>query len=209
MAFTPIVIGSLAWGTPVNNALTSQDNRITTLENRGGSSTASLGFIATPYDPAQGAASSALTSGTVYMMRMDLAAPATLTTSTITLITAGATLTAAQNFVGLYDSTGARVALTADQSAAWTTTGEKNAAFTSPYAAAAGTYYLALLSNGTTPIGPMRTNPSPTSAAAINHGLSNATGRWATGPTAQTTLPASITMASRTLTHLTFWFGVS
>lgn len=34
MAFTPIVIGSLAWGTPVNNALASQDARITALEGQ-------------------------------------------------------------------------------------------------------------------------------------------------------------------------------
>lgn len=34
MTYTPIVIGSLAWGTPVNNAFTSQDARITALENQ-------------------------------------------------------------------------------------------------------------------------------------------------------------------------------
>lgn len=34
MSYTPIVIGSLAWGTPVNNAFTSQDARITALENQ-------------------------------------------------------------------------------------------------------------------------------------------------------------------------------
>jgi hypothetical protein len=209
MTYTPIVIGSLSWGTPVNNAFTSQDARITDLEAVGGKTVDAMGFLATPYDPALVTSSTILVSGTVYMVRLDVTAPVTFTTSTISVFVAGVTLTAGQNFVGLYDAAGNRVAVTADQSAAWVTVGEKNAAFTAPYVAAAGTYYMAVLSNGTTPIQMPRTISSGAASAFINHNLTTTTARWTTGPTAQTTLPATITMASRTLSGIAFWLGVS
>ena len=50
MAFTPIVIGSLAWGTPVNDAFISQDARITSIERAGNASGSVNGFLAQPYD---------------------------------------------------------------------------------------------------------------------------------------------------------------
>lgn len=208
MVYVPIVIGSLAWGTPVNNAFTSQDARISNIE-AAGATASQAGFLAMPYAPELGASSSILTSGTVVMTQVTLPAPATLSTLTIGVFVAGATLTAGQNFGGLYNAAGTRVAVTADQAAAWVTTGEKNMAFTAPYAAPAGVYYLALLCVGTTPITIFRTISTPLGANIINHGMSAATARYTTGPTAQTSLPASVTMASRTLSGTAHWMGVS
>jgi hypothetical protein len=209
MVYVPIPIGSLGWGAPVNAAFTSQDGRITAIERQGALTLGALGFLAMPYDPAMAAAGGVLTSGTVYMIRLDLAAPATISTATICLVNAGVTLTAGQSFVGLYTAAGTRVALSADQSASWVTNGEKNIAFTAPYAAAAGTYYLAMLCNGTTPIAPLRTVSSASVTDVINHGLTPATARWTTGPTAQTSLPASVTMSSRVTSMTAYWGGLS
>lgn len=209
MAYTPIVIGSLNWGTPVNNAFTSQDARISDIERQGALSVDAYGFLAMTYDPASAPAGSALTSGTVHMSRVDLPAPATISTITTTVVTAGGTLTAGQNFAGLYDASGTRVGVTADQSAAWTSIGEKNMALTVPYAAAIGTYYVAYLSNGTTPIAPLRGTSGAAVTNLINHGMTMATARWATGPTAQTTLPASITMSSRVLGTVAYFAAIS
>lgn len=209
MAFTPIVVGSLAWGGPVNAAFASQDARITDIERQGASTLDAMGFLAMTFDPALTQGSISLTSGTVSMARIDLPAAATVNTITVGSTTAGSGLVAGQSFAGLYDSAGTRVAVSADQSASWASTGEKNVALTAPYAAAAGTYYVGLLCNGTTPISFVRGSTGAPIASLVNHGLTAATARWATGPTSQTTLPASITMASRTLSPTAYFVALS
>lgn len=208
MAFTPIAIGSLSWGGPVNAALASQDTRISGLE-AGGVTAGQAGFIAMPYAPELAASSAALVSGTVTMTRVTIGAQATLSTLTVAVFGAGSGLTAGQNFGALYSAAGTRVAVTADQTTAWASTGEKNMAFTSPYNAAPGLYYLALLSVGTTPPTIFRTIAATAASDVINHGMTPATARYTTGPTGQTSMPASVTMASRTLSGTAFWMGVS
>ena len=209
MTYTPIVIGSLSWGTPVNDAFTDQDARITDLENAGGETINALGFKAMPGPPELYPSGTRPTSGTVTMVRVDITSPETLSTLTLTVDMVGVTLTAGQNFVGLYDAAGNRVAVSSDQSAAWLSTGEKNIPFTAPYAAAPGAYYLAFLSNGATTPQIFRSVNTAVMASSINHGLSIAEARWTTGPTAQTTLPLSITMGARTLSGTAYWMGVS
>ena len=208
MAYTPIVIGSLNWGAPVNNAFTSQDARISALE-AAGATASMLGLKAMPYDPALAAANTVLTSGTVFMIKVILPVAATISTVTFNLFSAGV-LTAGQNFVGLYDSAGTRVAVSADQSVDWAgAPGNRDVALVAPFAAAAGNYWVAILSNGGTPIGVTRSVSNAIVAGTINHGLTIAAARWTTGPTAQTTLPASITMGTRTLSGTAFWTGVA
>ena len=209
MTYVPIVIGSLAWGTPVNNAFTSQDARIADIERQGSATVDAYGFLAMTYDPAVAPAGTALTSGTVQMSRLDLPAPATISTITTAAVTAGTTLTAGQNFAGLYDAAGNRVAVTADQTVAWGTTGEKNMALTVPYAAAAGVYHVAYLSNGATPVSFLRGSSGAAVTALLNHGMSMTAARWALGPAAQTTLPATITMSARTLSPTSYFAAVS
>lgn len=206
--YTPIPIGSLGWGAPVNTAFTTHADDITEMQRQGTETLAALGFLAMNYDPALGAAGTTVAAGVVNMIRFDLMRAATLSTVTVGVTTAGTTLTAGQNFAGIYDSAGTLVAVSADQTVAWGTTGEKNIAMAVPYAAAAGAYYAALLSNGTTPPNFLR---SATGAAGviINHGQSMATARFTTVLAGQTVLPASITMASRTLSTAAFFVGVS
>ncbi len=209
MAYTPIVIGSLAWGTPVNNAFTSQDARITEIEQSGGAGASPLGFLSTNLEPALCTSSTILVSGTVYMQRLDLVSPATISNGILNVFVAGITLTAGQNWIGLYDAAGTRVALTADQTTAFGSVGLKDIAFTAPYVAAAGAYYLAVLSNGTTPPQLLRGVASGAVTGTINRGLTASNARWTTGPTAQTTLPASITMASRTTSGIAHWSAIA
>lgn len=207
MVYTPIPIGSPNWGGPVNAAFTSQDARISALESSSSPLLAAQGFKAVPYDPAVASATFGLTSGTVFMTRVDLSAPGTLNGIVFAIATAGASLTAGQNLVGLYNAAGTRVAVSADQTTAFGSTGLIQAAFTAPYAAAAGPYYLAVLSVGTTPITVYRSVSAGAAAGLLNFGLTAATARFATGPTAQTSLPASVTMSSRTPAGTSIWLG--
>lgn len=208
MAYTPIPIGSLAWGASVNAAFTSQDSRISALESAG-DAPATQGLKAAPFDVALSNGSVAIASGTVHMVEVVITEPTTLNSAVAVVFTAGSGLTSAQNFAALYNAAGTRIAVTADQTTAWGTAGVKTMAFTAPVAVAAGRYYVALLSNGTTPPAFLRGLSAGAIPQALNIGRTAADGRWTTGPTAQTTLPASVTMASRTLAGAALWAGVA
>jgi hypothetical protein len=119
--------------------------------------------------------------------------------------TAGATLTAGQCFAGIYDDTGARVGVTADQSTPWVSTGVKVMALTAPVNLQGGRYYyVAFVSNGTT----QPTFLRGANVAAITAGQA-APFRFGTVLTGQTSLPATITpSAVAAATHAT-WVGLS
>lgn len=153
------------------------------------------------------AASGALTAGSVYLAEFFLRSPATLTNVVLFVVTAGATLTAGQNFAGVYDSSGTQRAVTADQTTNWGSTGLVTAAFTSAFSAPAGRFYVAVVSNGTTP---PSFRASGASTALANAGLAAANLRYAINATAQTSLPASITLSSSTGTAAsTFTAGLT
>ena len=165
-------------------------------------------LVAWTMDPSEAANSQVLVSGTLYMMGLWVREATSFTNIIFGASAAGATLTAGQNLIGLYNSSGTRVATSADQSANWTSTGIKTTAMTgAPIALSAGMYYVAILSNGTTPVGVFRES-NQASANIINVGLTAATARSAE-LAGQTSLPASITLGSRTLGPFSFWFGLS
>jgi hypothetical protein len=145
-------------------------------------------------------------SGGVRLVKLTLKRAATISNIWLTITVAGATLTAAQNFVGLYTSAGTRVALSADQASNWTSIGTKSIALTASYSAAAGDYFVAILSNGTT-IPTFSASSSGTNPSNVN--LTGATLRFANGPSAQTTLPSSITMSSNVAAAAAYWVAVS
>ncbi|QIE02565.1 collagen triple helix repeat-containing protein [Streptomyces phage BRock] len=152
---------------------------------------ADIGYLAYSFDPLIADGSVGPVAGTIQLVRVVLRSPQTITNIVAHVGTAGGTLTSGQNFAGLYDATGARVALTADQTTAWGTTGAKTMALTAPYAAAAGYYYVAFLSNGTTP--PLFRSKTNLGGDFIS-GTSPANSfRFATNTTG-TTLPASMTL---------------
>lgn len=165
-------------------------------------------LIAWTHDPATIRSTGIATvSGTVYLMKVKIVNRSTVVTNVIIGVeTAGATLTAGQSLVGLYDSTGTRLAVSADQAANWVSTGMKTVALTAPQTLAVGTYYVAVLSVGTTPpqlstCGGGNTN--------LSIGLTTATARFLVGPAAQTSLPASITLGSQTSSTASRWAAIS
>lgn len=161
------------------------------------------------HDPAtlRSVSNSPVTSGTVILSKVKIVNRSTVVTNVIVGIeSAGVTLTAGQNLVGLYDSSGNRLAQSADQSANWTSAGMKTIALTAPVTLAVGSYYVAILAVGTTP-------PAFSMGAGgsvnINVGLSTGAARFLLGPTAQTALPATITLGSQSTTTGARWAALS
>lgn len=198
--FTPIAIGSLAWGTPLNTAIQNLDRAQTT-------NAQDHDLLYWQFDPGTNMVGSTITSGTVSMSKLWFRQSVTITNVALSITTVGAALVAGQNFAGLYDSLGTLLSATADQTANWGTIGFKEMALTAPQAVAAGYYYVAVVSNaGTTPA---FARGSALTASIANAKLTATNGRFTTGPAGQTTLPASITMAARTLTGNALWVAVS
>jgi hypothetical protein len=126
------------------------------------------------------------------------------------MVTKPSTLTAGQNFVGLYDSSGTRVAVSADLASDWAVSGYKTTAFTASASLTTGAYFAAWLSVGTTPITVARA--SAMNSAALNAGMTAAAARYSTGGTgwtAQTSLPSPGTMANRTAGATSIWCALS
>lgn len=165
------------------------------------------GLKAWTQDPAGcGSTGSILTAGTVYLCKVILRNAATISNLYIGITTAGSTLTAGQNAVGLYDTSGNKLVEGADQTTAFGTSGLKTIAVT-PTALAAGAYYVAILSNGTTPPALMRGNGA--SASTLNVGFAASAGRFLDYSTGLTALPATITMASATTNASARWAAVN
>lgn len=165
------------------------------------------GMIAWNFNPNDAGSGNQTVSGTINLHKIFIPVTGTMTNSIVTVTTAGSGLTAGQNFVGLYNSAGTRLALTADQTTNWGTTGAKIAAFTSPpVISTPGFYYVAILSVGTTQ--PIFAGSAGFSNA-YNANLTAATFTHADGPTAQTSLPASITMASNTSSTKSIWVALT
>lgn len=150
-----------------------------------------------------------LTLGSIYFMQVILRAPATISSLCAVVGTAGSGLTSGQCLGGLYTATGTKVATTADLSTTLNSAGDKTLALTTPYAAAPGKYYVALLVNGTT---------SPTFAAGSTLGASFTPGnahltsgnyRFCRSATGQTALPSSYTIASATADANNVWAGIA
>lgn len=194
----PIPIGTDPWGTLVNDSMFEIHRMLETNpvdHNR----------IAWTFDPASNSGSSTIATGTPFMSKVWVREPTTLSTVGVSITTAGVALTAGQNFLGIYNAAGTRIAVSADQTAAWAGTGFIEAAMTAPVAVTPGAYFLTILANGTTSPNFARGAVAGSGASTINFGLTATTGRYATGPAAQTSLPASITMASRTLSAISMW----
>lgn len=209
MTYTPIAQGTANWDVPVNAAFASQDSRITTLENYNGFQPTELNALAWNYDPGMASGQSGTTAGVLHMIRIDVPVDITATNMVVAIQTAGATLTAGQNFGALYNSTGTRVAVSADQATAFTGTGVITIPFTASAALSPGVYYAALLTNGTTQPMFMRTVGATNLAPAINFGLSVSNARWANSGTSQTATPSSVTMSGRTFGASGFWAALT
>jgi hypothetical protein len=194
------VIGQTSWGDEANACYEQlQDGGL--IANDGG-------FLSWNYAPFQISSAQTQTSGTVVMAKLPRFTQAKTVNSVWFAITAAAvTPTAGQCFAALVRSDGVRMGVSADISGQLATVGLIGFNMTAPIATAANTdYYAAILQNAATPatLGCC----SAIDSAIINATLTAATALFTNGPTAQTSIPASITMASRTLSSQARWAGV-
>lgn len=163
-------------------------------------------FLAWNYDIAMGSASYILSaSGTITAIKVNVPTAITVTNINVYLSVIGATLTAGQSFVALYGTSKNLLSASADQAATFAgTTGLKTIALGTPQAISAGTYYVAIWSNGST----MPSFRSAFNSVSANTGLSAANSRWATADTGITTTGPS-TLGSFTAIAGTPWVAFS
>lgn len=159
-------------------------------------------------DPATIADAFPLSTGVVYLSKVKIVNRSTVVSNILYgVTTAGTSLTSGQNFVGLYNSSGTRLAVSADQTTNFGSQGLKTAALTAAQTLAVGDYYVAFLSVGT------GTQPSVAASggvsSAINAGLTTATSRFLTSGTGQTALPSSITLSSGSQNTGSRWAALS
>lgn len=232
MSYTPIARDSQDWDAPVNAAFTSQDSRITAAEANITSNTASIGTqagqIATlqAHDTQYGAVDTGYkgwtfpaeqvsgtgigtANGAVTLGRVKVPVAASVSGIALYIVNAGVTLTAGQNFAGIYNSAGTLVATTADLSTAWAGTGWMNHSLVGgPFNLAVGDYWIAVMSNATTRPN-FGKNNNALSGALYNGLLSAANYRFATNGTGTTALPATITPGSNVSSNLPLWLALT
>lgn len=147
-------------------------------------------------------------NGQPRLVRVNMEHPAAATKIYWWVTTAGVTATAGQNHVGIYDSTGAKLA-SVNVDADITSTGLKTSTIASVDLQAGQFYWLAALFNAAT-APTLAWGPSTALAAggnAANVGLAVSEMRGGVNGSAQTSLPASITPGSNAISGVP-WMAV-
>ncbi len=158
--------------------------------------------IAWTGDPLLFTAASTPTSGLPMLSALYVSRTCVTTSVSFLVSTAGSGATAGQNWVGLVNSAGALVASASTTANA--TLGLQTVSWSASATLTPGQYYIVLLWNGTA--NPQIARASTGNLAAYNAGLSNATLRFATNGTGQTTLAASWTLSNNTQANAyPFW----
>lgn len=168
-----------------------------------------FGFAAWAYDPTMTINQTATVNGTLYLAQFVLRATTTIKTLWTSIAQAAVSPVANQNYLGLYDSSGTRQAVTAAGTvdALTTSTGPLSANVVTPYTAPAGKYWMALLLNAATPAQVARASGF---SSTPNANLSGATLRWAVNGTGLTSLPATIVPGSNSGSgNITLWSAAS
>jgi hypothetical protein len=183
--------------------MTTANTNITALQGRGNDSLVQ-GFISWNYDSEIQNGGNLITLGTVFLHKLYIPAGPTINNLGAVVTTAGNTLTYAR--AALFNGSGTQLGISVDQTTNWASTGFKVNATTAPISiSTAGFYYVALLNTGTTGATFAST---PGTSNAFNANTTGATLRHATGPTGQTSMPASITMSSNISTGASIWCAV-
>ncbi|MGW2724783.1 hypothetical protein [Streptomyces sp. NPDC001492] len=153
------------------------------------------GVAAWCYDPAVAVNSTQLTAGTLYLVRVDIAAALNATKLYWWVANTGSGATTNQNFVGLYDSSGTLLA-SANVDAGFSSATLKTTTITSTALTAGSFYWVGLLFNAS--VTPTLTRASGWTGvdAAANLGLSASAYRFAKNGTGRTSLPSSLTPSS-------------
>jgi len=173
------------------------------------------GWLTWTYDLIVLTGAFALNPGELYLLKVPV--PTTMTVSNVVLLfgTSGSALTSGQNFAGLYDTSGTRLAVSADQTTAFGTagTGPLTIAMTTPITVAGGPgvyLYAAVLGNGSNAatMPTMYRFSSSSDTRIVNAGLTVATSR-VMAFASQTSLPSSLTLSSALSINLSPWVALS
>jgi hypothetical protein len=159
------------------------------------------GYISWNFDPSSISNQTVITAGTLNVVKLRMPRAATISNIILNIGSAGVGL--ANAYAALYQN-GTLLTQSTDQSANWTSTGNKVMAIT-PQAVVAGTIDIAIwVGSATTAPGIARGG----SQAGANGGLTGTNLRWSTADTGITTT-APTTLGSRTTSNNTFWAAVS
>ena len=158
------------------------------------------------YDPSAAQGGTVLpTAGTLFLSKAK-AVSSLITNVIIHVASAGVTLTANQCLAALFSSAGTLLSATADQSAAWTSTGLKTMALLTPQTVPLGYVYVGFYANGTTL--PSLSRSGTVSALLANAGLSAPSLRFASADAGLTTAMPG-TLGAQTASANTYWVGLS
>lgn len=200
-------------GTGSGSVAAGDDSRISgALQSTGGAITGNLavmghalgedrpavhGLAAWCYAPALAVNSTALDNGTLYLVRMNIAAAVSVTKLHWWIGNQGSSPVSGQNQVGLYNSAGALLA-SANVDADISTPGPKATTITAQALTAGAFCWVGLLFNAS--VAPTLTRASGWTGvgAAANLGMPAAAFQYAINGTGRTALPASITPGSNT-----------
>ena len=158
------------------------------------------------FPPETASAATTLSGGKVYLLALQVPVAQTITNLVVYVTTGAVTGTAGQNFAGLYNTAGTRVAVTGDQTTPWASVGTATMALTAPYAAAATSYYVALVANASGSL--MAVAAASPSGQVANAGLPAAPWRFSSGLSGQTSLPSSLTPSAFSA-EFPLWCGAS
>lgn len=158
---------------------------------------AAHGIAGWAYDPALAVNSTGPAPGTLYLVRVNIAAAVTATRLYWWIANTASSPTAGQNWVGLYDSTGTLLA-SAGIDGVQGSAGLKTTTIPGQSLTAGAFYWVGLLFNG--PVPPTLTRASGWTGVgqAASVGLTAAQYRFAINGTGRTTLPATLTPSANT-----------
>ena len=210
------VVTSAAAATPAsgNLALSSVSNALTITDSTGASylvtpphvSAKTHGLVGWTYDPAGANQNLTVGTGQIIMAKLTLLTVTTINNILYSLATSGSGLTAGQNFVGIYNSAGTRIAVSADQTSNFGVAGEHTASVT-PVTVEPGDYYVVILMNGTGIPNLHASSSTGTSLTNVNLSVGSLRASLLSGPF--TSLPATVTMSSQGGNAYVVWFGLS
>lgn len=152
-------------------------------------------FLAWACDPAVANVSNTPTAGTVYLTRIVLRRPGTINSIGVGIVTNGVGV--ANGFLGLYNSSGTRVGVTAATTFAPSFAGYSPVNLVTPYVASPGVYWVAILVGSATTM-PVFMGMGST-VAQVNLANANtvaAANRYAINGTAKTSLATSLTLSA-------------
>lgn len=163
------------------------------------------GMIAETFQPHPGLANRSATDGTIFFVLLGLRAGDVIANVHLVVGAAGTGAGSTLAKVGLYNTSGTRLAVSADLGNAWESTGMKTHALSAAYTVTAdGGYYVAAIAKNSTTVPSFRGG----SSGAINDLAAVGSGSIAAGTQAgQTDLPASATIGAANAVAM--WFGVS